>query len=191
MLDHVTLYFSNKTLGTSLGLPDFFFIASQLQEKFLGHGITVELATADGKPFTTYGGVSVAVDKAIANIDRTGLLILAAVGGSISESFLTNHESLYFKLRDWHAEGTPIMATGSANFLLAQAGLLDRRMTTANKHTQDQFSNRYPTVEVCRDRSITESEGIYTCTGLDASPRLLPASIELRTLCTTDGLIHD
>jgi len=173
MLDHVTLYFCNNTLGTSLGLPDFFLIASQLQENFLGHGITVELATTDGKPFTTYGGVKVAVDKAIGNIDKTGLLILAAIGGSISNSFLTEHESLYSKLRDWHAEGTPIMATGSANFLLAQAGLLDRRMTTANKHTHNQFSNRYPTVEICRDRSITESEGIYTCTGLDPSSYLL------------------
>jgi len=173
MIDHVTLYFCNKTLGASLGLPDFFFIASQLQQNFLGHGITVELATADGKPFTTYGGVSVAVDKAIANIDKTGLLILAAIGGAISDGFLTDHESLYPKLRDWHAEGIPIMATGSANFLLAQAGLLDRRMTTANKHTQSQFAKRYPTVEICRDRSITESEGIYTCTGMDSSSYLL------------------
>jgi len=169
MLEHVTLYFCNQALGVSLALPDVFSVASQLQKNRVGQGIKIELATATGKPFKTYGGIGVDADKAIADIGSTGLVILPAVGGEIDSAFLADHETLYPKLRAWHANGTPIMAVGSANFLLAESGLLDYRMTTVNKHTRKNFSKRYPKVDVCRDRSITESDGIYTCTGADAS----------------------
>ena len=168
MLEHTTIYLCNDILGVSLGLPDIFSVASRAQKKLKGRTMELELATSDGNAIRTLGGISVSADKSISDIDNTQLLILPPISGKLNKGFLAEHTSLYTKLRDWHARGIPIVATGATNFLLAEAGLLDNRMSTANKMTRQQFIKQYPKVDVRVDRSITESDGIYTCTGIDA-----------------------
>jgi transcriptional regulator GlxA family with amidase domain len=62
---------------------------------------------------------------------------------------------------------------GGGNLFLADAGLLHNRMFTANNFSRDKFKQRYSNVEVHSERSIVESDGIYTCIGNQASRYVL------------------
>lgn len=191
MLKHITIYLCHNALGVSLGLPDVFSVASQAQKKLTGQQMSLELATSNGGPVVTYGGITVAADKAIAEIDDTQLLIMPPLGGELTEDFLDQHLALYEKLRRWHARGVQIVAGGSANFLLAEAGLLDDRMSTANRFTRHKFTQRYPRVDVRVDRLITESEGIYTCTGMQAFEQVMSFQIAQLSSQTVSNIVDN
>lgn len=67
-------------------------------------------------------------------------------------------------LRKLLAEGCEICAVGNGSYFLAEAGLLDHRPATTHWHYFDDFSRRYPQVDLKRDYLITQSDNLY-CTG--------------------------
>ena len=89
MLKHVTLYASENTMGLSMGLThDVLKFASDLQHKLLGNAITVKLVTIDGNPTTTFSGLAITPDCALADIDETDLVILHSVWGTWNHYWL-------------------------------------------------------------------------------------------------------
>lgn len=67
-------------------------------------------------------------------------------------------------LRKLAAEGCEICAVGNGSYFLAESGLLDYRPATTHWHYFDDFSRRYPRVELKRDYLITQSDSLF-CTG--------------------------
>lgn len=165
MLKHITLYFCNETQGNYLGLLDLFSLVSKTQLKIMGKAIKLDIASHDGTPLNIANYVTVNATSAISMIEDTDLLIIPPVKARINEALLSEQQALYQKLKIWHARKVPIMAIGYANFLLAESGILDNRMTIANKFLQEEFSRRYPKIEVFKDRLITTSDEIYSCRG--------------------------
>lgn len=72
------------------------------------------------------------------------------------------------ELIDWikiqHAKGIQIIATGTGVCLLAEAGLLTKKIATTHWYYFEQFENRYPDVNLKREHFITQDENII-CTG--------------------------
>jgi AraC family transcriptional activator FtrA len=72
-------------------------------------------------------------------------------------------------LRAVHARGGRLVSVCTGAYLLAQAGLLDGRRATTHWMFTDDFTDRYPEVEVDRDVLwVDAGDGIYTSAGTAA-----------------------
>ena len=72
-------------------------------------------------------------------------------------------------LRTVHARGGRLVSVCTGAYLLAQAGLLDGRRATTHWMYTDDFTSRYPEVEVDRDVLwVDAGDGIYTSAGTAA-----------------------
>lgn len=173
MLKHVTLFASENTMGLSMGLThDVLKFASDLQEKLFGVPIAIKLVTIDGQPTTTFSGLAIIPDCSLADIEETDLVVLHSVWGDV-DNLLSKQAALYPKLRHWHAQGIPIMAAATGAYFLAQAGLLDDRMSTTHWHKQAHFAKSFPKVDVRTDRFITATGELYCSAGLNAGIEII------------------
>lgn len=173
MLNHVTLFASENTMGLSMGLThDVLKFASDLQEKLFGMPIAIKLVTIDGKPTKTFSGLAIIPDCALADIAETDLVLLHSVWGDV-DTLLDQQEELYPKLRLWHEQGIPIMAAATGAYFLAKAGLLDDRMSTTHWHKQAHFAKSFPKVDVRTDRFITATGELYCSAGLNAAIEII------------------
>ena len=68
------------------------------------------------------------------------------------------------QLRDLAASGTRVCSVGTGSCLLAEAGLLGGKPATTHWNYFEQFSRRYPEVELKTRHLITQSDNIY-CVG--------------------------
>jgi transcriptional regulator GlxA family with amidase domain len=76
------------------------------------------------------------------------------------------HPSVLESLRAAHARRVPVVAVGSAAFVLARAGLLDGRTTTTHWCHGAALARRYPKIVLDLDAAGVEDGGVYTSTGL-------------------------
>jgi transcriptional regulator GlxA family with amidase domain len=75
-------------------------------------------------------------------------------------------------LRAANARGVPLVAVGTAAFVLARAGLLDGRRATTHWSHAGELARRYPRVIVDPDAPAVADGGIGTSTGLPAATAL-------------------
>ena len=75
-------------------------------------------------------------------------------------------------LRAANGRRVPMVAAGTAAFILAQAGLLDGRRATTHWSHAGELARRYPRIIVDPDASAVEDGGIGTSTGLPAATDL-------------------
>ncbi|GAC34962.1 GlxA family transcriptional regulator [Paraglaciecola polaris] len=169
MLKHVTLFASENAMGLSLGLThDVLAFASVLQQRLLGQPIRISLVTVDGKPTSTFSGLAITPDCSLDEVHDTDLVILHSIWGEV-DSILVKQAALYPRLRTWHEQGKPIMAAATGAYFLAEAGLLDDRISTTHWHKQADFAKRYPKVDVRPERFITATGGLYCSAGMNAA----------------------
>tara|TARA_R110002012_G_scaffold35094_2_gene100657 strand:- start:1463 stop:2431 length:969 start_codon:yes stop_codon:yes gene_type:complete len=173
MLKHVTLFASENAMGLSLGLThDVLAFASALQQRLLGQPIKISLVTVDGKPTSTFSGLAITPDCALDEVQDTDLIILHSIWGEV-DTLLSKQAALYPRLRTWHEQGKPIMAAATGAYFLAEAGLLDDRISTTHWHKQADFVKRYPKVDVRPERFITATGELYCSAGMNAGLEIL------------------
>jgi len=172
-IKHVTLYACNNAMGLSLGLTqDVFAFASLLQTKLLDCAIDISVVTLDGEAISSFSGLTVQADCALAEVPRTDLVILHGIWGELDE-LLKQQQPLFAQLREWHSLGVPIMAATTASFLLAEAGLLNDRISTTHWHKQKELAQRYPLVEVRPERFVTATGELYCSAGMNAAMEIM------------------
>ncbi|WP_372782446.1 GlxA family transcriptional regulator [Litorivivens sp.] len=76
-------------------------------------------------------------------------------------------------LRSQYDAGATLCTVGTGSYLLAEAGLLEKRPATTHWHYFDDFAQRYPQVELIRNYLITESERIYCAGSINSIADLL------------------
>lgn len=108
-------------------------------------------------------GVILKPDIAIADLPPLDLLLLPAIWRHPLPA-VAAAESWLDRLREHAATGTRICSVGTGSYLLAEAGLLDGRPATTHWNYFEQFSKRYPNVELKTRHLITQSDNIY-CVG--------------------------
>jgi AraC family transcriptional regulator, glycine betaine-responsive activator len=121
------------------------------------------LASLDGAPVRSAGGLPVAVTRAVQNSDQRHLFLLSAYGGVDLAK-----PALSALLCRRYALGMRLAGIGGACALLAEAGLLSARPCAAHWSLADALTERVPSLEVA-DRLYTIEERIATCAGRDAT----------------------
>jgi transcriptional regulator GlxA family with amidase domain len=121
------------------------------------------LASLDGKPVKSAGGISIAVGEAAIASEPTHLFILSAYGSAAASS-----PALNAWLCRRHATGGRIAAIGGAGKLLAEAGLLSGRICVVHWSLADSLLEGPQRIEI-EDRLFAIDERIATCAGRDAT----------------------
>jgi transcriptional regulator GlxA family with amidase domain len=125
----------------------------------------VGLVAASIEPVKATGGLRVLPDYDLENCPQLDLLVVPGGWGTRS---LVNDERVVRWIRGQAArvELTASVCTGS--FLLAQAGLLERRRATTHWQSLDRMQQTFPTVTVVRDQHVVEEGSIFTSAGISA-----------------------
>ncbi|HKP27233.1 MAG TPA: helix-turn-helix domain-containing protein [Dongiaceae bacterium] len=121
------------------------------------------LASLDGAPVPSAGGLSVAVTRTAQAADHRHLFVLFAYGAPDLAK-----PALSALLCRRYAIGTRIAGIGAACALLAEAGLLNTRPCAAHWSLADALAEHAPHLDIA-DKLYVIEERIATCAGRDAT----------------------
>ncbi|NIE64272.1 helix-turn-helix domain-containing protein [Burkholderia sp. Ax-1719] len=119
----------------------------------------------DGQPVTAASGQTINVDGKIDPRKRTDAVLLTAPFFSNIDEFIGQREqlnALSSALRRLRKAGAVLAAYCTANYLLAEAGLLDSRAATTHWARAADFARRYPRVELRSRELLIAQEGIIS-----------------------------
>lgn len=175
MLDVTVVLLSGSYASTALGPIEVFHSAGSLWSVLHGDAPTprfrVTVASVDGSHVTSPYAVQLVPQVSIASVRRADLVIVPSSGLDLDEQF-ARHAALLPWLRKKAAQGAYIAGICTGAAYLAEAGLLDGREATTHWATADEFRQRYPKVNWCPERLVTEdrrmlcSGGVYSCLDL-------------------------
>lgn len=151
---------------------EVFATAKHSESDFLFDVKTIGLSS----PITATGGLKILPDRQLAEAEGTDILIVP--GGKGTRPLFASGEFDKF-LRDCKASMIASVCTGS--ILLARAGLLDGLSATTHLGAFD-YLDRFPGIQVERDKRWTENEGIWTSAGVSAG-----IDMSLRLLAHLEG----
>lgn len=147
----------DAAVSTLFGLYDVLSASSQLDPPGTGAPFRVEIVGEAAGPLALAGGVPVVVQKAVAEVAASDIVIVPSVvvgpGGW--------KQGRYPRLVDWarrmHAGGAVLCSACSGIFLLAETGLFDGKDATVHFHYARTFSAAYPAVPVHPERVLVVS----------------------------------
>jgi len=167
-MHHVTVLgfdfaFSSAITGISdllstAGVTWNYIHGEQMKQKF-----KVEIATLDGSPVRCANSIEIKAHKALSEIEKTDLLLIPTIGGSISQT-LKNNQAILPWITQQHALGADIASNCTGAFLLAESGLLNNKRATTHWGFIEEFQHRFPHVDLQPNELIT-TDGSLFCSG--------------------------
>jgi len=133
---------------------------------------SVEMATVDGSPIETAGGLRIAADGDLpdpGDLDQVlvpGFALLEGENGPALGRYLRSApvEASIDWLRRYRSEPRALAAGCTGTFVLAEAGLLDGLQATTSWWLAEEFRARYPAVDLQAHMMLTHHDGV-TCAG--------------------------
>jgi transcriptional regulator GlxA family with amidase domain len=116
----------------------------------------------------THAGFGLHVDAGVEALRDAGLILVAGTLPADPDV----DPAVLDALRAANLRGVPVVAVGTAAFILARAGLLDGRRATTHWSHAGELGRRYPRIIVDRDAPAVQDGGIGTSTGLRAATDL-------------------
>lgn len=165
-MQHVTILALPQCLASSISFPlEILNAANDLARSRDRHQPPMQIAVASTEegPVMAAGGMTVVASAAFRDIEQTDLLILPALWRN-PVTALRRHAYVVPWLRKLASQDSLLCAVGTSSCFLAEAGLLDYKPATTHWHYCDQFSQRYPRVNLKRQFLITQADNIY-CAG--------------------------
>lgn len=141
----------------------------------------IHLLTPDGRAVRLAGGRSLPSDGGLEALVQYDLIHLPGfIFGDESAlvSRLADAAPMCHWLNQQHAGGAFISASGSAVFLLAEAGLLNGGVATIARPLIPVFRRRYPDIRVNHRSAVVEHGRVITGSGLAADMQLLTRLVE-------------
>jgi transcriptional regulator GlxA family with amidase domain len=146
--------------------------------------ISWKILSLDGQPCQGTESAPMAVDLSIgaaADEDFDAVFVPAFDYPDTATFFnrMKSFKPLYpWLVRQWQ-RGALIASICTGTFVLAEAGLLDRRLATTSWWLEKQFHRRYPAVKLDVSRDVTEDERILCGGALSSNVQLSLRLIEL------------
>jgi transcriptional regulator GlxA family with amidase domain len=149
-------------------------VASEVRHMFappyrLAMESKIVLLAPQGRTIVLAGGRSLAVDGGIDWVGPLQLVYVAAFEAEGERSLikaLMREARLLEWLRRQRSRGAVIGSSGVGNFVLAEAGLLQKSAAAPPGPLAPVFRRRYPQIHLERRARIVEHEGVLTASGL-------------------------
>ncbi|MEM1181721.1 MAG: helix-turn-helix domain-containing protein [Acidobacteriota bacterium] len=133
---------------------------------------TVDMATVDGSPIETAGGLRIAVEATLPDPGMPDQVLVPGFGwldrenGPALNRYLGRPQvaAAIDWLRHFRARGGAVAAGCTGTFVLAEAGLLDGLQATTSWWLAEEFRVRYPAVNLQAHMMLTHHDGV-TCAG--------------------------
>ena len=155
-----------QALATSITLPMEILQAASQMASVHDHGasqVRFLIAAQHCEQITLSSGITLQPDTAFTDLPTLDLLLLPAIWRNPLPAIKAARDWISL-LGEEAAKGTRICSVGTGSYLLAEAGLLDGRPATTHWNYFEQFSRRYPAVDLKTRHLITQSDNIY-CVG--------------------------
>lgn len=123
---------------------------------------SVSIVSPDGGPVRCHNSIEIKPDGSLADITSADVLIVGAI--TLLDNCAKRHGDVIRTLHLLHRQGTVLASICSGAFLLAATGLLDRKPATTHWGLGQQFSSRYPKVQLDISRTVTDA-GSLICSG--------------------------
>ncbi len=165
-LQHVTILALPGALGAAIAIPlDMLQAANDVARAKRNRNaqVEIEVVGVPDRKIALLGGLEIECNCSLDELQRTDLVFIPGVWGSIQRSVGQNKPLLQWLRQAW-SDGTTLCAITTGSHFLAAAGLLDGKTATTHWHYFDQFQQFYPRVKLQRTRFITRAAGMY-CTG--------------------------
>jgi putative intracellular protease/amidase len=128
-------------------------------------GIPVTTVGFSGAPVRSMGGLAVAADLAVEDVDPASVRLLLLPGGDLWEGSYPR-AGLDSLLRELVARRIPIAAICGATLALARAGLLNERSHTSNEPAYLQQAAEYRGASGYVDALAVRDRGVITASGV-------------------------
>jgi len=126
----------------------------------------------NGRSVRTMAGLTLAAEASVDGVGSPDLIFVPAVRSDDSKAMGRSIQRLNDVwgefLRDHHADHRYLAANCSANFLLAEAGLLDGRTATTSWWLTNSFRHAYPNVRLAPEMLVTRDSRIFCAAAFSA-----------------------
>jgi transcriptional regulator GlxA family with amidase domain len=123
----------------------------------------IKLASQDGEPVRCLNNLLIQPDCAISDIRQTDIIFIPPIGGNIERTIAQQVKTVQW-LQEKHEAGSQIASSCTGTFLLAETRLLEGKQATTHWGYIDQFSERYPTIQLKPEQLITNELSLL-CAG--------------------------
>jgi transcriptional regulator GlxA family with amidase domain len=155
------------------GPAEVFSTADRLRD---GGEYAVEVVASAPGPLTAGSGLQLVPNRTLPGVRGPIDTLLVAGGTGVAEA--EDDERLIRWLRAAAPRARRVASVCTGAFLLARAGLLDRRRATTHWASCGGLQQRYPQVEVDRAPIFVHDDGVYTSAGVTAGIDLALALVE-------------
>jgi len=123
---------------------------------------------------------SVKPDLAIADVQKTDLIIIPAVNGNMKHVIDQNKDFLPWIVQQYKG-GSEVASLCVGTFLLASTGLLKGKRCSTHWNAENEFREMFPDIDLVSDKIITDEQGIYSSGGANSFWNLLLYLLEKYT----------
>lgn len=125
----------------------------------------IDLVGLSGDPVQYQGLFSVTPTTTIDKVQKTDLIVVAAISGDLEKEIKNNAAYLPWITKQRIENGADIASLCKGTFLLAETGLLNGKSCSTHWTAHNQFKRRYPQVHLVPEKIISEDNGIYSSGG--------------------------
>ncbi|MBZ0115096.1 MAG: DJ-1/PfpI family protein [Thermoanaerobaculia bacterium] len=126
-------------------------------------GVEVFLVSPDGKPVRSFEGLNITPDYSFADAPSIDILIVPSAEHSMDSDL--GNDSLIAWVEQTGKKAHYVMSLCDGAFVLAKAGLLDRKRVTTFPGDQDAFATMFPKLDLERDVTFVHDESVLTSQG--------------------------
>ena len=162
---HMTLLLAHQCSAASATLALEILSAANLFADSPPFEIVV--ASLDGHAVAAWGGQCLQVERAIAQIRQTDLILIPGFLFTLKDA-LPAFAAYGPWLREQHAQGAVLASMCTAAFLLAETGMLEGLRATTHWAFADFFRRRYTDVVLDDAQILCEENRVITCGGATA-----------------------
>ncbi|MGA0602759.1 GlxA family transcriptional regulator [Caulobacter sp. KR2-114] len=167
MLDVTVVLLDDGLSSTAIMPVEVFHSAgalwNDLHDRPAQPAFRVRTVSVDGASVRSPYGLDIRPQGAIADVERTDIVIIPTSGLELDLKMVENSALLPW-LRRHHAQGAYVAGVCMGAAYLAEAGLLDGRIATTHWAVADRLAARYPKVQWRPEMFVTEDQRLL-CSG--------------------------
>jgi transcriptional regulator GlxA family with amidase domain len=178
-MKHVAILALNDAVSASVADPTVMF--SGVNDLLVGLGrppaFKVQLVGLTKAVKLHNGPFTVHSDILMADLKKTDLIIITALGGDINEALKKNAAFIPWITKQYK-KGAEVASLCLGAFLLASTGLLNGKECSTHWLMSDVFRDMFPEVTLVDGRVVTEQNGLYSSGGATSYWSLLLHLVE-------------